>query len=201
MSLQGRAILAGVARVAGVTSAAATLACALLLLLAGGCASLIGPPYEPTSPPPAPAPHTTPAPTPTPPPAQPPPAPAPPQPTPAPPPTSKEFHLGPAAAALVQLAQQEAARGNPQLAQATVERALRIEPENPLLWIMLGEAHEAGGQYELAGGIGRKALQLASGDSHTQARAWRLIGDSLRARGQNEQANDAYSHADTLAAQ
>ncbi len=99
------------------------------------------------------------------------------------------------------LARQEAARGNAQLAQATVERALRIEPENPLLWIMLGESHEANGEYALAGSMGRKALQLAAGDAQTQARAWRLVGDSLRARGQNEQANDAYSHADSLAAQ
>jgi Flp pilus assembly protein TadD len=116
-------------------------------------------------------------------------------------PTTRQFHLGAAAAALVGQARQEAASGNPQLAQSTVERALRIEPENPLLWIMLGEAHEGAGQYELAGSMGRKALQLATGDPRTQAAAWRLIGDSLRARGRNEQADDAYSHADALGTQ
>lgn len=120
---------------------------------------------------------------------------------PPPPQASRQFHLGAAAAALVGLARQEAANGNPQLALSTVERALRIEPRNPLLWLMLGQAHEGSGQYELAGSMGRKALQLASGDAQTQARAWRLIGDSERARGQNQQADDAYSHADQLAAQ
>lgn len=181
---------------------AALLAMSLAALLDSGCASLVGPPYQPAparvvrpAPPPPSAAPPAPAPKPAPPP------PAPPQPVPAPPQPSRQFHLGAAAAALVGLARQEAANGNPQLAQATVERALRIEPENPLLWIMLGEAHEADGQYELAGSMGRKALQLAAGDAHTQARAWRLIGDSLRARGRNEQADDAYSHADTLAAQ
>jgi len=101
----------------------------------------------------------------------------------------------------VQQASREAASGNPQLAQSTLERALRIEPANPLLWIMLGQAHESEGQYELAGSMGRKAVQLAAGDPRAQASAWRLIGDSLRARGRNEEANEAYSRADMLAAQ
>lgn len=101
----------------------------------------------------------------------------------------------------MQQASREAASGDPQLAQSTLERALRIEPENPLLWILLGQAHESAGQYELAGSMGRKAAQLATGDPRAQAAAWRLIGDSLRARGRNEEANEAYSRADTLAAQ
>jgi Tfp pilus assembly protein PilF len=128
--------------------------------------------------------------------------PAPPQPVPAPQqPPGRQFHLGAAANALVQQASREAASGNPQLAQSTLERALRIEPANPLLWTMLGEAHEGAGQYELAGSMGRKAVQLATGDPRAQASAWRLVGDSLRARGRNEEANEAYSRADMLAAQ
>jgi tetratricopeptide (TPR) repeat protein len=178
------------------------LAAALAALLAAGCSGLIGPTYQPAPPQPVqPAARPVPAPPPAPPPTPTPPPPAPPQPAPAPPQPPKQFQLGAAAAALIGIARQEAADGNPQLAQSTVERALRIEPENPLLWIMLGEAHESAGQYQLAGSMGRKALQLAGGDSGTQARAWRLIGDSLRARGRNQQADDAYSHADALAPQ
>jgi len=169
-----------------------------VVLAAAGCGSLIGPPYEPPAPaqtvrPPAtPAPQTT-APSQTP--QSPLPAPAP-----APPPAPREHRLGAAATALVEQARKQAAGGDPQLAQATLERALRIEPDNPLLWIMLGEAHESTGQYALAGSMGHKALQLATGDPRAQAQAWRLIGDSLRARGRNPEANAAYSRADTLAA-
>jgi hypothetical protein len=65
---------------------------------------------------------------------------------------------------------------------------------------MLGEAHESAGQYALAGSMGHKALQLATGDAHAQAAAWRLIGDSLRARGRNPEANEAYARSDSLAA-
>lgn len=123
---------------------------------------------------------------------------APPQPVPAPAQAPRRFQLGPAAAALVGEAREEAANGNAQLALSTVERALRIEPRNPRLWILLGQAHEGAGQYELAGSMGRKALQLAAGDPDLQSRAWRLIGDSLRARGRNQEADRAYSRADAL---
>ncbi len=188
--------------VPGRRSLIALLGSAFAALLTAGCSGLIGPTYQPapsqpvqSAPRPAPAPPPALPPTPTPPP------PAPPQPAPTPPQPPKPFQLGAAAEALVGIARQEAANGDPQLAQSTVERALRIEPENPLLWIMLGEAHESAGQYELAGSMGRKALQLAAGDAQTQARAWRLIGDSLRARGRDQQADDAYSHAETLAPQ
>jgi tetratricopeptide (TPR) repeat protein len=183
-------------------SAAVRLALPVLsALLAAGCGSLIGPPYQPA---PAPQPMR-PAPTPAPAPstplqtAPPPPAPAPPPSAPSQQP-SREYHLGAAASALVEQARQQAAGGAPQIAQATLERALRIEPENPLLWIMLGEAHESAGQYALAGSMGRKALQLATGDPRAEASAWRLIGDSLHARGRNPEANEAYSRADALAA-
>jgi Flp pilus assembly protein TadD len=177
-----------------------TLLAAAVALLAAGCQSLVGPPYQ-TPPPtekPVPAPPSTPRPAERP--AQ-PAQPAPPQPVPPPPQPSRQFHLGAAATALVQQASKQAAGGNPLLAQSTLERALRIEPANPLLWIMLGQAHESEGQYELAGSMGHKAVQLATGDPRAQASAWRLIGDSLRARGRNEDANDAYSRADVLAAQ
>ena len=189
-------------RVLGRALASALVAAAVLFAMS--CQSLIGPPYEAPQPPavggrapPESAPRRTPAA----PPAQAQP-PAPPQPVPPPPqPPAREFHLGAATNALVQQASREAESGDPQLAQSTLERALRIEPANPLLWIMLGQAHESEGQYELAGSMGRKAAQLASGDPHAQASAWRLIGDSLRARGRNEEANEAYSRADMLAAQ
>jgi len=165
---------------------------------------LIGPPYQAPEQPPA-GPTRTPPPAGVPAPAAPPNAaqpPAPPSPVPPPPqPPTRQFHLGAATNALVQQAGRQAASGNPQLAQSTLERALRIEPANPLLWIMLGEAHESEGQYELAGSMGHKAIQLAAGDPRAQASAWRLVGDSLRARGRNQDANEAYSHADTLAAQ
>ncbi|HTY50699.1 MAG TPA: tetratricopeptide repeat protein [Steroidobacteraceae bacterium] len=114
-------------------------------------------------------------------------------------PPARQFRLGAAAQALVNEAHAQAGAGDSQLAISTVERALRIEPDNPLLWIELGEMHESSGQYEQAGDMGRKALQLAIGDPHAQSAAWRLIAESLKARGRNGEAEEAESRANQLA--
>jgi tetratricopeptide (TPR) repeat protein len=129
------------------------------------------------------------------------PAPAPAPPAVTAPPATRQFHLGPAATALVAQAHRQAGGGDPQLAISTLERALRIEPDNPLLWIELGEVHESAGHFEQAGGIGHKALQLATGDPHAQSSSWRLIAESLKARNRNGEAAEAQHRADELSAQ
>jgi Flp pilus assembly protein TadD len=110
-----------------------------------------------------------------------------------PPPASpaRQFHLGPAASALVGQAHTQAASGEWAAAGATLERALRIEPDNPLLWVELGRVQLGEGNAAQADGMGRKALALATGDPAAQASAWRLIADSLRARGRNAEALEA----------
>jgi hypothetical protein len=130
------------------------------------------------------------------------PAPSPvPPPVTAPPPTVRQFHLGAAATALVAQAHRQTAGGDTQLAISSIERALRIEPDNPLLWIELGEIHEAAGHFEQAGGIGHKALQLATGDPHAQSASWHLIAESLKSRNRNGEAAEAQHRADELSAQ
>jgi hypothetical protein len=130
-----------------------------------------------------------------------------PEPTPAPPPATappaatRQFHLGAAATALVAQAHRQAAGADPQLAISSIERALRIEPDNPLLWIELGEIHESAGHFDQAGGIGHKALQLATGDPHAQSASWHLIAESLKARNRNGEAAEAQRRADELSAQ
>jgi Flp pilus assembly protein TadD len=92
-----------------------------------------------------------------------------------------------------------AAAGDYPAAIATLERALRIEPENPLTWIELGQIQLAAGNAAQADSMGHKALALASGDPNAQAAAWRLIAESLRVRGRNQEASTASARADTLA--
>jgi Flp pilus assembly protein TadD len=112
----------------------------------------------------------------------------------------KQFRLGAASSALVSQAHAQAAGGNTDLALTTVERALRIEPENPLLWTELGNIHENAGHYTQADSMGRKAVQLATGDPAAESAAWRLIAESLRARGRNPEARDAEARASALVA-
>ena len=127
--------------------------------------------------------------------------PTPEQPSPAPPerPAARQFHLGPAASALVTQAHTQAGGGDYGQAAATLERALRIEPDNPLLWIELGRVRLGENNAAQADAMGRKALALATGDAGAQAAAWRLIADSLRALGRNPEAAEAEGRAGSLA--
>jgi Tfp pilus assembly protein PilF len=156
--------------------------------LLSACASVRGP--GPSVPQPAPAPG---APQPQPPAQQ-----APPEQPSRPP--QKQFRLGPAATALITQAHTQANGGNYALAAATIERALRIEPDNPLLWIELGQVRMGEGNAAQADGLGRKALALATGDPQAQASAWRLIAEALRVRGRNQEAAEADRRAGALAA-
>jgi len=103
--------------------------------------------------------------------------------------------LGPASRALVSQAQAQRQRGDLPGATVSLERALRIEPGNPLLWIEMGRLRMDQQNFPQAENMGRKALSMSIGDDRTQAAAWQLVGDSLKARGKNPQAEDAYDKA------
>ncbi len=118
-------------------------------------------------------------------------------PAPAPPP-ARNYTLSPASQALVSQARTQAAAGDHTLASSTIERALRIEPDNPLLWIELSRIRLAEGNYAQAESLGRKAVSLATGDARAEATAWRMIAESLRARGRNAEAREADLRAATL---
>lgn len=69
----------------------------------------------------------------------------------------------------------ERAAGNYPQASASLERALRIDPNNPVLWLELGELHLQAGNSAQAEMMARKALSLAASDRSLEARADRLL--------------------------
>lgn len=163
-------------RLAAVFTAAALLsACSLLA------------PHAPSSQPPTPQTSSP----------QPPGSPAPlqslPQPAPQVPPPARENHLSAATRSLVTQARTQVAHGDLPAASSTLDRALRIEPNNPLLWIELGRLRLAESDAHQAEGCGRKALALASGDRIAQAQAGRLLADALRGQGRNQEARQVES--------
>ena len=103
------------------------------------------------------------------------------QPTP-PPQPQKSYELGAAARSLVEQAHSQAATGNYAVAASSIERALRIEPNNPLLWIELGQVRQSEGNFVQAENLARKGLSLATGDPRTQSSAWRLISEASQQR-------------------
>jgi len=113
-------------------------------------------------------------------------------PAPSPPPT-RQYHLGPATQSLVTQARAQLARGDLPAASASLDRALKIEPTNPLLWIELGRLRLAENDAHQAEGCGRKALALASGDRSARAQAGRVLADALRAQHRNQEAHQVES--------
>jgi tetratricopeptide (TPR) repeat protein len=166
------------------TRLAAALAATVLL---GGCSLLSRRPSSESLPLPG-----SPAPTPSSPSA---PAIPPSTPPPRPPRPPRENHLSPATHSLVTQARTLAARGDFDGASSTLDRALRIEPNNPLLWIELGRVRLGEGDAHQAEGCGRKALALASGDHVTQGQAGRLLADALRAQRRNQEAREIESQS------
>ena len=82
---------------------------------------------------------------------------------------------GPSTALLAQSRAQRAA-GSYAQAQASVERALQIDPNNAALWVELGEIDLATGNAAQAATLARKALTLAApNDSIAIADAQKLL--------------------------
>jgi tetratricopeptide (TPR) repeat protein len=170
-----------------------TLLAGLMLLTAlGGCA--LPPPYQPPKPVPVP---TVPEPAPVE--TRPVPPPAPVEQPPAPPPPAREPTLNPASRALIAQSQSQAAARNYSAAAGSLERALRIEPENPLLWIELGKVRQAEGNFVQAENMGRKAVSMASSAPKARSAAWLLISESYRSRGRNTEAEEAKAKAQSFA--
>lgn len=120
------------------------------------------------------------------------------QPQPLPAPVVREPALGPASRALVSQAQTQMATKNYAVAASSIERALRIEPDNPLLWIELGKVRLAEGNYVQAENMARKAVSMSVHAPRAQSSAWRLIADSYRARGKNIEAQEAQARSESL---
>lgn len=113
-------------------------------------------------------------------------------------PPARAHRLGTATNALVVQARQQSAAGRHAAAASILERAIRIEPGNPLVWIELGKVRQAEGRHDQAQSVGEKALSMAAGDVSVQASAWRLIASAQRARGRMLQARESERRAQTL---
>lgn len=120
------------------------------------------------------------------------------EPEPLPAPVLREPTLGVPARALLDLAQRQIDGGNYAVAASSIERALRIEPDNPLLWLELGKLRQAEGNHVQAENMARKAISMAITAPRIQADAWRLIADSYRSRGRNSEAQEALLRAEGL---
>ncbi len=102
----------------------------------------------------------------------------------------KEFHLGPAAQSLVNQAHAQAARGELPAASTTLDRAIRIEPQNPLVWLEVARLRLSEADPRQAESCARKALSLASASPVARIAAGHVLADALRAQHHDAEARD-----------
>jgi len=104
----------------------------------------------------------------------------------------------PAVVALLGQAENQANTGNLEAAAASLERAIRIEPRNPLLWYHLATVKLAQQEAAQAEQLAVKSNSLAAGNRMQQSRNWRLIGRARQALGDGTGARAAERRAREL---
>jgi Flp pilus assembly protein TadD len=80
-----------------------------------------------------------------------------------------------ASGALLEQSRTQRAAGSLPAAKASLERALRLDPNNAAVWIELGELELSLGNTVQAATMARKALTLTGRDARLAARAERLL--------------------------
>jgi len=96
-----------------------------------------------------------------------------------------------AVVALLDHAEQQANSGDLPAAALTLERAIRIDPRNPILWHHLASVRLAEGNSQQAEEMAKKSNALAAGNYALQVRNWDLIAQARRTRGDTTGAQSA----------
>lgn len=100
-----------------------------------------------------------------------------------------------AVVALMDTARTDIASGKLDAAVAPLERALRIEPHNPLLWQELARLRLQQGQYQQAEGLAARSNGWAGSNKSWRAENWRIIGEARLKRGDHQGAQSAFDKA------
>jgi predicted Zn-dependent protease len=83
-------------------------------------------------------------------------------------------------------------------AVATLERALRIEPGNAVVWQRLAEIRLDQGQFHQAETLAARSTSLAGNDPRLVARNWRIIANARHQQGNVAGARDAAARARSM---
>ncbi|MCD4689154.1 MAG: tetratricopeptide repeat protein [Desulfuromonadaceae bacterium] len=101
-----------------------------------------------------------------------------------------------AVVALLDRAHSQNAAGELEQAGASLERALRIEPHNALLWQELARVRLDLGLYRQAESLAAKSNRFAAGNRTLQGENWRIIGQARSGLGDYRGAQAAFDRAE-----
>lgn len=113
---------------------------------------------------------------------------------------------GKAVLALLSKARQASKKGSLSLAESHLERALRIEPQNPTLWLYMAKLRLYAAKSKEAINLAKKALALSSRDGTAsranrrslQADCWRVIAHAHLGMNNLKDAQKAQDKANSL---
>lgn len=114
------------------------------------------------------------------------------------PPEAEPLSENPAVQSLVDRARADIPKGRFGDATAVMERALRIEPRNPRLWLEYARIRMDQSQYQQAENLALRADSYADGDRRLRKTIWRFIGDARESRGDTGGAAAARAKAAAL---
>jgi predicted Zn-dependent protease len=112
-----------------------------------------------------------------------------------PPVQNNEMSGNRAVVALLDRAQTDSVAGHQGAAEASLERALRIEPRNPWLWHQLAQMRLDQGRYAQAASFAHKSNSFAERQNRLQAANWQLIGKARVAQGDSTGGAEAFKRA------
>jgi len=106
--------------------------------------------------------------------------------------------MSPAVDALVLAANQNTSSGNLEVASATIERAIRIEPRNANLYYKLALVRLDQSKPRLAEDLAKKSALLAASDSTLKKHSWLLIAHARELQNNFKGAKEARAKANRL---
>jgi len=104
--------------------------------------------------------------------------------------------LSPVIGALVVAANKSSSQGNIDSATTTIERAIRIEPRNAILFYKLALLRLKQSKPRMAEDLAKKSALLASGDNQLKKHSWLLIAKAREMQNNVEGAKEAREKAD-----
>ena len=87
---------------------------------------------------------------------------------------------------MISKAKRELDRERPEDAFQTLERALTIDGQDPMVWHLMAKAREMQGKFHQAESLARKSNTLAGENPGLRKKNWRLIGDVLDRQGNTQ---------------
>lgn len=96
--------------------------------------------------------------------------------------------MNPASASLLQQAEEQRRDGNAAQAAATLERAVRIDPGEPAVWLALARIRYLESNWLQAEQLARRARSLAADQSSIDTQARDLLADALDRQGRQQEA-------------